>query len=450
MKLGPGDPVFSVRSLIQLNLNPALKNAVFAAAALAAFLSVTAFSGGVALAAPPPTTSEITVSPTSVNFGSKSISGSFTQTIQITNNETFRLQLAQLSLSGSGFTLASVPSSLSIAAHGSLSVNVVFAPKSASNYSASLQIFMKTALIDSVSISGTGIQTSTLTATPSEASFGNVPIGVSNSQTIRVENNLTVPVLLGSLVSSGAEFTVTNLPTKSTIAAHGSVSFNVVFTPKAATSYAASLPLIGNGTKASSIQLAGSGIVSTTSLSLSTSNLNFGSDVVGTKTTLPVTVTSSGNSSVTISSITTAGTGFSSTGIANGTVLKAGQFATLEITFDPTTAGASTGKITIAMKGTSPAIALTGTGVSASAQSVSLRWNTTSGASGYYVYRGSKSGGPYSRLNSSAVPAADYVDSAVAGGQTYYYVVTAVNANKVESSYSNQAQAAVPENSSTK
>jgi hypothetical protein len=84
---------------------------------------------------------------------------------------------------------------------------------------------------------------------------------------------------------------------------------------------------------------------------------------------------------------------------------------------------------------------LTGTGTVA--HSVSLNWNasTSSGVTGYKVYRGTTSGGPYSLL--SNVSAASLTDNNVASGQTYYYVVTAVSSS-AESSYSNQAQAIIP------
>jgi fibronectin type 3 domain-containing protein len=65
--------------------------------------------------------------------------------------------------------------------------------------------------------------------------------------------------------------------------------------------------------------------------------------------------------------------------------------------------------------------------------------------SGYNVYRGTTSNGPYStQLNSSLVTAVGFTDSTVAAGTTYYYVVTAVNSSNVESVDSNQATAIIP------
>jgi fibronectin type 3 domain-containing protein len=62
---------------------------------------------------------------------------------------------------------------------------------------------------------------------------------------------------------------------------------------------------------------------------------------------------------------------------------------------------------------------------------------------GYNLYRGTVSGGPYTRLNSTLNTTMSATDTTVVAG-TYYYVTTAVNAAGTESAYSNQVQAVVP------
>jgi Fibronectin type III domain len=71
-------------------------------------------------------------------------------------------------------------------------------------------------------------------------------------------------------------------------------------------------------------------------------------------------------------------------------------------------------------------------------QQVSLAWTASTGATSYNLKRGTTSGGPYTTLSSPA--GATYTDSGVSNGTTYYYVVTAVNANG-QSTNSNQASA---------
>lgn len=83
---------------------------------------------------------------------------------------------------------------------------------------------------------------------------------------------------------------------------------------------------------------------------------------------------------------------------------------------------------------------------SVSAHDVTLNWNDSisSGVVGYNVYRGSISGGPYFKLNSSAVTVNTYNDNGVQAGQTYFYVVTSISSNSIESSYSNEVMAPIP------
>jgi len=64
---------------------------------------------------------------------------------------------------------------------------------------------------------------------------------------------------------------------------------------------------------------------------------------------------------------------------------------------------------------------------------------------GYNVYRSTLSGGPYSKLTSNTVDALEFADTSVSDGTTYYYVVTAVDSQGVESGFSNQISAIIPE-----
>jgi len=76
---------------------------------------------------------------------------------------------------------------------------------------------------------------------------------------------------------------------------------------------------------------------------------------------------------------------------------------------------------------------------------VALSWtqSTTPGITSNNVYRGTTSGGPYSLIYGSTTPITAYTDTSVVGGDTYYYVVTALIGSE-ESGYSNQYQANVP------
>lgn len=71
---------------------------------------------------------------------------------------------------------------------------------------------------------------------------------------------------------------------------------------------------------------------------------------------------------------------------------------------------------------------------------VTLRWVGSDGATGYNVKRSGSSGGPYTTIATVTTTETEYVDSTVAAGMSYYYVVAAVN-DGGESADSNEAGA---------
>lgn len=78
--------------------------------------------------------------------------------------------------------------------------------------------------------------------------------------------------------------------------------------------------------------------------------------------------------------------------------------------------------------------------------SATLGWtpSISSGVVGYNVYRGTISGGPYTRITTAPQSGSSYQDLAVSSGTTYYYVITAVNGSGQESAYSSQVSAVIP------
>jgi fibronectin type 3 domain-containing protein len=87
---------------------------------------------------------------------------------------------------------------------------------------------------------------------------------------------------------------------------------------------------------------------------------------------------------------------------------------------------------------------VTGTGVAA-AHYVTLGWTaSTSTVTGYNVYRSTTSGTNYVQINPALVKGLSYTDDTVQGSTTYYYVVTSVDSQGVESTDSNMATAIVP------
>ena len=75
--------------------------------------------------------------------------------------------------------------------------------------------------------------------------------------------------------------------------------------------------------------------------------------------------------------------------------------------------------------------------------SVTLSWTASTSTVSDNIYRCMVSGGPYTQVNTALEPALNYVDNTVQSGQTYYYVVEAVD-SAGSSGASNEATAPIP------
>jgi hypothetical protein len=182
-------------------------------------------------------------------------------------------------------------------------------------------------------------------------------------------------------------------------------------------------------------------------LNPSTNALNFGNVNVGGAGTLVVTFTNTSSSNVIVSNVTIGGAGFSAIGMSSGVTISPGTSVAMNVSFTPSALGPASGSITVTDNASNPTvtIALSGTGATGHTARVSWNPSTSTNVVGYYIYRGTTTGGPYSRLNgSSPDQSTTSVDGTVQSGQSYYYVVTAVDMNGFESAYSNEASAFIP------
>lgn len=178
-------------------------------------------------------------------------------------------------------------------------------------------------------------------------------------------------------------------------------------------------------------------------LTVSPPALSFGSIGVGNSKTLTGTLKAS-RGTVNISTAEWSGPGYALSGISFPLSIAEGHSIPFKVTFTPSASGAANGKLTFITDATvSPSSqTLSGTGA---VHLISLTWQPSSSAViGYNVYRGTQSGGPYSRVNSHLISSRTYEDDGVQSGLTYFYVLRAVSFDSTESQASNQAAATVP------
>ncbi len=395
------------------------------------------------------TASQLGASPSAVAFGSVSTGSMGSQTITLTNSGSASLTISQATASGAGFGITGIATPLTINPGQVATFTAQFAPTSAGNATGSISIVSSAPNSPlTIALTGTGTQPQ-IAATPSTAAFGNVSTGTSNSQTITVSNGGSASLSISSVSVTGAGFNISGISAPLTIAAGKNATFNAVFAPATAGAVSGSITLANNSPNSPmSIPLSGTGIASTKLLGLSTTSLSFGNVNDGSSSSLSVALTNNGNANVTISNVGANSAAFSASGVTSGEMLTPNQSVTVTVLFAPSTAGAVNGSVTISSDATnSPAtISVSGTGVSTTPHTVALAWTaSTSAISGYNVYRGTTPSGPYpTKLNASLVGSVQFTDTTVAAGQTYYYVVTAVDSSNVESTFSNQTTAIIP------
>jgi hypothetical protein len=139
--------------------------------------------------------------------------------------------------------------------------------------------------------------------------------------------------------------------------------------------------------------------------------------------------------------VTVDGLTLSSGGVLSGTPIATGTFpftATVSDSGPPSQSVSSA--MTLSVIPAAPAPPTNVAIGSVSPTSVRLIWefSTSSGVTGYNVYRATTSGGQPTKLGSVTADVFSFTDNTVVGGQTYFYVVTAFNSNNVESVASNQ------------
>jgi len=209
----------------------------------------------------------------------------------------------------------------------------------------------------------------TLTAAPASVSFGNVQVGTTQTLSDTLTNTGVSNLTITQAVVTGSGFSTTGLSLPLTLIPGQGTTFSVVFAPQSAGSAGGTLTLTNNGSSSTlGVALSGTAVV-TGSLSASPTSFSFGSIQTGTSQTQTDTLKNTGGESLTISQAAISGAGFSYTGLSLPLTLAVNQSTAFGVVFAPTAAGASGGKLSITLSGSSTTldIALSGAGVAPAA-----------------------------------------------------------------------------------
>jgi hypothetical protein len=222
-----------------------------------------------------------------------------------------------------------------------------------------------------------------VTVSPGALNFGSVATGTTSAaQTVTVSNPTGSAASVSSISASGDFAQTSNCG--SSIAANGSCTVSVTFTPTATGSRTGSLSVNAGGVT-NAVNLTGTGTAPGPELSANPASLSFARTVVGSTTAAQtVTITNSGTTAATVSGVTASGD-FSQSN--NCQTIAVGGSCTVSVTFTPTTGGTRTGTVTVTSNANnSPTtIGLSGTGIS-STTNIALNQPITASSSDSSAY----------------------------------------------------------------
>jgi hypothetical protein len=318
-----------------------------------------------------------TLSTTAINFGNVVVNAaSAVKTVTLTNKQTTSLSLASLAVSGTGYALdpsTTCPSLGALASGASCTMGLTLTPGSVGAQPAGTLTITDNAgnSPQTVALSGMGIAATTLSATG--ISFGSVTVNTTSAiKTVTLTNNQSIALGIATLAATGTGYALdpsTTCSTTSNVAAGGSCTLALTYTPTLLGAQTGTLTIITNAANSPqtvALSGAGAGIAPTT---LSVASLDFGNVVSGTSSAIKtVTLTNNQTVALNIASLA-AGSPYAidpSTTCGNPGALASGANCTIALTMTPASIGAqAAGTLTITddAANTPQTVSLGGTGI---------------------------------------------------------------------------------------
>jgi hypothetical protein len=206
--------------------------------------------------------SALTVSPSTINFGSVVTGITNSQTVQISNPSAVAVNITAANLSGSAFSTTGLNLPLTLNAGQSSTFNVQFSAKTAGATTGSISLVADSATaVPAITLSGTGVTAGlTLTVNPGSVSFGNVTVGSSATRNVTVTNTGNSNVAIASIQLSGASLTLSG-GSAVTLSPSQSISLSVQYSPSTATGTSGSISIVSNATGSpAAVAISGTGV----------------------------------------------------------------------------------------------------------------------------------------------------------------------------------------------
>ncbi len=314
----------------------------------------------------------IEVGPQNLNFGEVSLGEEASLNFTISNPGDAVLELAvtlESSAGGGVFTLDNTPSE--VAASDEASVTVTFRPSVVGEVRATVRI---TSNADpgeiTVEVRGTGTGVPELRVSPSSLDFGEVRLGETSTETVRLENTGTGPLQLGVEINGDATFTVETGLGDGTLAPGETLTLEIAYRPTAVGESQASLDISSDGGN-ESVSLRGNGLPAPEPrIDVSPPSVGFGDVEVGETVTTDITIENTGNAVLRITEIVLTGDSSDDLalegGVTDGRDVAPGDRLVVTVRFTPTSPGDASGGVRIVSNATNDdtiVVDIDGTGV---------------------------------------------------------------------------------------
>jgi hypothetical protein len=302
------------------------------------------------------------LSSTALTFGNQVVgTTSALQTVTLFSNGTVPINLSGVQTTGDFSQTNNCGTSLPPG--GNCIITVAFTPTTHGPRSGTLTVGGDfTGAVPTATLSGNGTALSA-SWSPASLAFASQLVGApSGAQAVTLTNSGDGPLTISGITATG-DFAQTNT-CGGTLAAVGSCTINVTFTPSTTGSRSGTLSLNSNSSAAvAPITLAGTGVAP--AAVLSPASLSFANQVVSTPgAAQAATLTNNGTATLAISSISITGD-FTQTNTC-GSSLAAGSSCTINVTFTPSAPGSHAGSLSIldnSFGGDVQTASLSGTGI---------------------------------------------------------------------------------------
>lgn len=212
-------------------------------------------------------TEALTISPSFVSFGQVAVGSSSSVPVVITNSRSWNVTITGTQIMGSEFSMSGAQFPLTLGVGQSVTLKLIFSPQSSGETGGSLALLGPWMAIP---LTGTGTTAvlGQLSVAPDPLSFGSVPVGTTQTQSISVSAT-GASVTISSAASTSSEFALSGATFPFTIPAGQSASFNVAFTPNASGAQSGSLSFVSNASSSKMAEpVSGTGTVTAYSVNL--------------------------------------------------------------------------------------------------------------------------------------------------------------------------------------